>query len=139
MKKVMMTLAIVAAMFAAASCCCNNSKKTEKAATECCADCDKKDGCCETKCDAAKCAECDKAATCDKAAGCDKEGECCKQIIYLKRALQSEGTSATLTISIPEVPPVLASSSGIPSKLLNAETYILRKPSLAASMIRRSV
>lgn len=68
MKKVFMTMAILAAMFAAASCsCCNNSKNAEKAATECCADCDKKDDCQKECCDSTKCA------------GCDKQDECCKQ------------------------------------------------------------
>lgn len=70
-----MAAVMVAAMFAAVSCGCNNSKKAEKEATECCADCDKKDECCETKaCDEAKCAGCDKAETCEK-----KADACCKQ------------------------------------------------------------
>ena len=56
---------------------------------------------------------------------------------YLNKALQSDGTSATLTTSMP--PPVLASSSGTPSRLLKLETYILRNPRRAASMILRSV
>ena len=54
MKKVFMSLAIVAAMAAAVACSCNNEKKADtccEEATECC--------------DSTKCASCDSTATCD--------------------------------------------------------------------------
>ena len=64
MKKILMSMTVVAAMFAAASCaCCNEG---EKKAEGCC----EKTECCQTKCDEAKCASCDKAAECPKKAGC---------------------------------------------------------------------
>ena len=60
MKKVFMSMAIVAAMFAAASCACNNSQPVEaEVAGGCsgnCADC--ADGCSEELC-----AACDSTAT----------------------------------------------------------------------------
>ena len=64
---------------------------------------------------------------------------------YLNSALQSEGTSATFTTSmfelldLLELPQIFANSSGTPSRLLKLETYILRNPRRAASMMRRSV
>ena len=77
MKKVFMSLAVVAAMFAAASCACNNNseKAGECAATECadCAGCDKAekpcDASCEKECcDSTKCAQCDSTCVdCKKA------------------------------------------------------------------------
>ena len=72
MKKVFMSLAIVAAMFAAASCACCGNKCAEEAAP-CC----KTETCCETKaccdtcaakCDSTKCAACDSTAA-----------DCCKK------------------------------------------------------------
>lgn len=78
MKKLFMTMAVVAAMFAAASCACNNNKAAE-AATECtecteCAGCEKEDACCEKECckkeccDSTKCADCDSTCVdCKKA------------------------------------------------------------------------
>ena len=82
MKKVFMSMAVVAAMFAAASCACNNNteKAGECAATECadCTECDKAcEASCDAACDTACVKECDKACDkacdqkCDKA--CDKE------------------------------------------------------------------
>ena len=65
MKKILMSMTVVAAMFALASCAC-------------CIECEKKaEGCCEQKCDEAKCAACDKAAECTKKAGCEQK--CCEQ------------------------------------------------------------
>ena len=71
MKKVFMSLAIVAAMFAAASCACCGNKCAEEAAP-----CENKT-CCETK---ACCDTC--AAVCDstKCAACDSTAaDCCKK------------------------------------------------------------
>ncbi len=65
MKKVFMSLAIVAAMFAAASCACCGNKAAEETApceTETC--CEDK-ACCDTctaTCDSTKCAACDSTA-----------------------------------------------------------------------------
>lgn len=86
MKKILMSMTVVAAMFALASCaCCNEcDKKAEGCCekTECCeakcdtkcdAQCADKQGCCEQKCDEAKCAACDKAAECTKKAGCEQK------------------------------------------------------------------
>ena len=74
MKKVFMSMAVVAAMFAAASCACNNNKATEEcAATECtecteCEGCQKADSCAKECCDSTKCAQCDSTCVdCDKA------------------------------------------------------------------------
>ncbi|MBQ3612875.1 MAG: hypothetical protein II989_02160 [Bacteroidales bacterium] len=68
MKKVFMSMAIVAAMFAAASCACNNTPKaaeTECEATECC--------------DSTKCADCTECCDSTKCAGCDSTAtDCCK-------------------------------------------------------------
>lgn len=76
MKKIFMSLAVVAFMMAAASCSCSNNKKAECADAcgdkkECCeskcASCDKADECGEAAvpaCDAEKCADCDKAEGC---------------------------------------------------------------------------
>ena len=64
MKKVFMSLAIVAAMAAAVACSCNNEKKA--------------DTCCEEAkecCDSTKCAGCEKAC-CDSTATCDTV--CCE-------------------------------------------------------------
>lgn len=59
MKKVFMSLAIVAAMFAAAACSCNNEKKAE--CTGDCTDCKECTECCDTtKC----CNQCDSTVTC---------------------------------------------------------------------------
>ena len=64
MKKVFMSLAIVAAMAAAVACSCNNEKKAEA--------CEETQECCDSTkcagCDSTKCAEnacCDSTATCD--------------------------------------------------------------------------
>lgn len=74
MKRIFMSLAIVAAMFAAASCACNNCCKKSEAADACCENTE----CCETKCDSTKCADCDKCADCEKAC-CDSTAtDCCK-------------------------------------------------------------
>lgn len=74
MKKVFMSMAVVAAMFAAASCACNNNteKAAECAATECteCEGCEKEcEKACEKECcDSAKCAQCDSTCVdCKKA------------------------------------------------------------------------
>ena len=60
MKKVFMSLAIVAAMFAAASCAYCNNKPAEEPA--CCESCEK--ACCDScaTCDSAACAACDSTA-----------------------------------------------------------------------------
>lgn len=74
MKKLLMSLTIVAAMIAVSSCACNNNSKKAEACDACC----EKTECCETKCDSAKCAGCDKAAECEKAC-CDSTAtDCCK-------------------------------------------------------------
>lgn len=63
MKKVFMSIAVLAIMTAAVSCQCNNSKKAEEpaAAEECTGECDKCEGeeCTKACCDstAAECAE----------------------------------------------------------------------------------
>ena len=74
MKKVFMSLAVVAAMFVAASCACNNNTENAavEAATECCGDCkecEKADSCCaKSCCDSVKCAGCDSTCVdCNKA------------------------------------------------------------------------
>lgn len=73
MKKILMSMTVVAAMFALASCACCN--ECEKKAEGCC----EKTECCETKCDTkcdeAKCATCDKAAECPKKACCETKCE----------------------------------------------------------------
>lgn len=95
MKKIFISLMMVAAMSAAVSCACsNNSDKAAKCSTEQCASCDKKDSCGEaegcqadaTKCSEEKCAGCDKKDNCDKqscseekCAKCEKKDECKKQ------------------------------------------------------------
>ncbi len=61
MKKIFISLMMVAAMSAAVSCACsNNSDKAAKCSTEQCASCDKKDSCGEAEgcqADATKCSE----------------------------------------------------------------------------------
>ena len=96
MKKIFITIMMVAAMAAMSSCACsNNSDKSTKCSTEQCAGCDKKDSCGEaegcqsdaTKCSEEKCAGCDKKDSCDKKAdhkckGCDStsvKDSCCKR------------------------------------------------------------
>lgn len=62
MKKVFMSLAVVALMLSAASCACNNNQPAEAEApeaTECCSDCD---SCTKACCDSTKCAACDSTA-----------------------------------------------------------------------------
>ena len=65
MKKMLMSMAVVAAMFAVASCaCCNNSEKAAECCNaECCEACDAVKACC----DSTKCADCDSTACCNKA------------------------------------------------------------------------
>lgn len=82
MKKVLMSMAVVAAMIAFAACGNNTKKADEKAAEateQCCKEeCDKKDECCKEGC----CKEeCDKKDECCKEQGCCKEQECaeCKE------------------------------------------------------------
>lgn len=87
MKKVFMTLAIVAAMASAVACSCNNNKKTEgcceKEAVECCgdktncADCDKHPEGCDKQCEGCDkhCGDCEKQ--CDSTSTCDSSA-CCK-------------------------------------------------------------
>ena len=80
MKKVFMTLAIVAAMASAVACSCNNNKKTEG---ECCgdktncADCDKHPEGCDKQCEGCDkhCGDCEKQ--CDSTSTCDSSA-CCK-------------------------------------------------------------
>lgn len=95
MKKIFITIMMVAAMAAMSSCACsNNSDKSTKCSTEQCAGCDKKDSCGEaegcqsdaTKCSEEKCAGCDKKDSCDKSgcseekcAACDKKESCDKK------------------------------------------------------------
>ena len=72
MKKVFMSLAVVAAMFAAASCACSNNSEKAVECTECegCDQaCEKADSCCATECcDSTKCAQCDSTCVdCNKA------------------------------------------------------------------------
>ena len=71
MKKVFMSLAVVAAMFAAASCACNNNSEKAVECTECteCEGCEKADSCCAKECcDSTKCAQCDSTCVdCNKA------------------------------------------------------------------------
>ncbi|MBQ3246182.1 MAG: hypothetical protein IJB06_05645 [Bacteroidales bacterium] len=71
MKKVFMSMAIVAAMFAAASCACNNTPKEAEAAEPCCE---------QTECcDSTKCADCTECCDSTKCAGCDSTAtDCCK-------------------------------------------------------------
>lgn len=72
MKKVFMSLAIVAAMAAAVACSCNNEKKAESC-------CEEAKECCEEAkecCDSTKCAGCDHKACCDSTATCDTV--CCE-------------------------------------------------------------
>lgn len=65
MKKVFMSLAIVAAMFAASSCACNNNSQPVEDKCSCCTECEKD----TTKaCTAEECAACDSSATCCKKA-----------------------------------------------------------------------
>ena len=64
MKKMLMSMAVVAAMFAVASCaCCNNSENAAEVA-ECCEACDSTKACC----DSAACAACDSTACTEVAA-----------------------------------------------------------------------
>lgn len=88
MKKVLMSMAVVAAMIAFAACGNNTKKADEKAAEateQCCKEeCDKKDECCkEQECCKEGCCkeECDKKDECCKEQGCCKEQECaeCKE------------------------------------------------------------
>lgn len=82
MKKILMSMTVVAAMFALASCaCCNECEKKAEGCcekTECCeakcdtkcdAQCAEKQGCCEQKCCEQKCAE--KEGCCEKK--CEKQ------------------------------------------------------------------
>lgn len=87
MKKIIMSLALVAAMVVAVSCACNNNsgKAQECAATECsdCAGCDKACDKAEPCCDKEGCQQdqcCDKACDkqCDKAC-CDSTNVDCKK------------------------------------------------------------
>ncbi len=66
MKKVFMSLAVVAAMFAAASCACNNNSEKATECTECT---EQADSCCAKECcDSTKCAGCDSTCVdCNKA------------------------------------------------------------------------
>lgn len=75
MKKIIMSMAIVAAMFAAAACGNNQKKAAEGAeapATECCekAECTKAEGECCGKCTEGEC--CKEEACCEKDACCEK-------------------------------------------------------------------
>lgn len=79
MKKILMSIALVAAMVAASSCCCCNNKKAQEApATECsaekCAGCDKKDDCGKSKCCSDACQEKTDCKACDSTAT-----DCCKK------------------------------------------------------------
>jgi hypothetical protein len=79
MKKILMSIALVAAMVAASSCCCCNNKKAQEApATECsaekCAGCDKKDDCEKSKCCSDACQEKTDCKACDSTAT-----DCCKK------------------------------------------------------------
>ena len=76
MKKIFMSMAVVAAMFAAVSCACNNNKAAEECAATECTECTECEGCekecekaCEKECfDSAKCAQCDSTCVdCNKA------------------------------------------------------------------------
>ena len=76
MKKVFMSLAVVAAMFAVASCaCCNNSENAAECCKECCHECKTEvvTECCKecsaekSCCDSTKCADCDSTSCCKKA------------------------------------------------------------------------
>ena len=79
MKKILMSMTVVAAMFALASCaCCNEG---EKKAEGCCG----KTECCEQKCDEAKC------ASCDKAAECPKKDACCEQKCGEQKCAEKQG------------------------------------------------
>lgn len=78
MKKVFMSLAMVAFLALASSCCCNNCcKKTEetKAATECC----EAEGTCEGKCAEGECACTEGECACGKGEDCCKaKADSCK-------------------------------------------------------------
>lgn len=63
MKKVFMSLAIVAAMFASASCACNNNSQPAE------------DHCCCTECEQ----DATKTCTEEQCAACDSSATCCKK------------------------------------------------------------
>lgn len=77
MKKVFMSMAIVAAMMAAVACGNNSSKKTDEKAAEATEQCCQDKEC--TKAEGECCGECTEGECC-KAEGecCKAEGECCK-------------------------------------------------------------
>ena len=99
MKKVLMSMAVLAAMVAFAA-CGNNTKKAEEKAAEateqCCAE-----GCCKPEGECTKAEGCCKAeGECTKAEDCCKEEGCCKD----KACTEQECAECTECTECPDCP-----------------------------------